>query len=292
MAESGSAETAVAALPGRQRLAKTMAGCQKAGGGHPILQEDPTAVSDTRHASKGVTARPRGGEVEGLSAWWWLALPVAVLAGLSVLGLSAPDVYRTYVDGEQGLLEMSQAALMLASTVLAARMLAWPAVRRRWPLFGWLALATIGAGYVTGEELSWGQHLLNWSTPEYWAAVNDQNETNLHNVSSWLDQKPRALLELGVIAGGIVLPLAALRYPSIRSARAGIVVPPLLCLPSAAIAEAVRLVERVADWTGTKEMAVLIRPAEHQELYFYLFILFYLVVLSWRLRALDDPQAA
>ncbi|MGF1630198.1 MAG: hypothetical protein ACFCUT_12070 [Kiloniellaceae bacterium] len=224
---------------------------------------------------------------EGFSAWLWLGFPIATAVVLSFLGRAEPDFYDAWVHGEKGLLEMSQAAVMVVAAILGLFLLVLPVVRQ-WPaLFGWVFLATAGSFYVAGEELSWGQHLLNWSTPEYWGAINDQNETNLHNISSWLDQKPRALLEIGVIFGGIVLPLAALYYTSIRTSWIGIIVPPFLCLPSAVLAEAIRLFERVADWTGGDAGALFIRPAEYQEFYFYLFVLFYLIVLGQRLRALQ-----
>ena len=54
---------------------------------------------------------------------------------------------------------------------------------------------------------SWGQHFLGWESSEFWQDINDQSETNLHNTSSWLDQKPRLILEIGVMVGGIVIPL-------------------------------------------------------------------------------------
>ena len=226
----------------------------------------------------------RGGGTEGFSAWWWLGLPVASLVTMSLLGQWAPGLYQDHVDGEQGVLEMAQAAAMAAATVVGTRLLLRPELRRRPALFAWAMLATACSAYVAGEELSWGQHLFDWSTPEGWRAINDQGETNLHNTSSWLDQKPRALLETGVIVGGIVLPLAALRLPTIRGGRFGIVVPPMLCLPSAVLAEATRLVERLGDGFGLDAGNLLIRPAEYQELYFYVFILFYLIVLAQRTR--------
>ncbi|WP_394692090.1 hypothetical protein [Hyphobacterium sp.] len=46
-------------------------------------------------------------------------------------------------------------------------------------LFVLLGLAAI---VIAGEEMSWGQWIFGWSTPETLAAVNLQNETNLHNL--------------------------------------------------------------------------------------------------------------
>ncbi|MCL2173683.1 hypothetical protein FWH58_00045 [Candidatus Saccharibacteria bacterium] len=35
---------------------------------------------------------------------------------------------------------------------------------------------------MAGEELSWGQRIFHWSTPDSWKAINAQHETNLHNL--------------------------------------------------------------------------------------------------------------
>ena len=40
-----------------------------------------------------------------------------------------------------------------------------------------------------------------------WKELNDQAETNLHNVHALFDQVPRALLTLGILVGAVVLPL-------------------------------------------------------------------------------------
>lgn len=73
-------------------------------------------------------------------------------------------------------------------------------------LTAWFGSALLGCFYVAGEEVSWGQWFFYWETPAGWAEINDQRETNLHNTSSWLDQKPRILLELGIVMSGLVLP--------------------------------------------------------------------------------------
>ena len=62
--------------------------------------------------------------------------------------------------------------------------------------------------FLLGEEASWGQHYFNWETGGWFAQVNDQGETNFHNTpDGWLDQKPRAILQLGMILGAIAHPL-------------------------------------------------------------------------------------
>ena len=40
--------------------------------------------------------------------------------------------------------------------------------------------------FIAGEEISWGQRIFSFSTPEILTAINDQNEFNLHNVNKKL----------------------------------------------------------------------------------------------------------
>ncbi len=242
-------------------------------------------------ASEPGTAGPPGGPPGGAAAmprFWWLWLPVAVVLALFAWPRAFPASYGAWVSGELGVLESLQVLILLASLVLAGRMLVLAQVRRQPLLWAWVALAALGSLYTGGEEASWGQHYFGWGTPEGWQELNDQNETNLHNTSSWLDQKPRTLLELGVIVGGILIPLAALRWPAIRRARLAILLPPLLCLPSAVIAEAVRMSERVLNALAPGT-TLFERASEVQELYFYLFILLYLMALRGRLRSAAEP---
>ncbi len=223
-------------------------------------------------------------EVGTLSALWWLWLPLAGALALLVLPQVSRAGYEAWVAGERGALESLHVVVLLASLVLALSLLARPELRGRRLLQLWLGVAALGSLYVAGEEASWGQNYFQWSTPEYWQAVNDQGETNLHNTSAWLDQKPRGLLEIGVVIGGILIPLAALRWPQIRRSRLAIILPPMVCLPSALIAEFAAVSERVLNLFGVAG-GLFYRTSEIQEMYFYLFILLYLIVLRRRLLA-------
>ena len=209
---------------------------------------------------------------------WTLWLPLGLAVALALLGSLAPAWYEAWMNGEQGVVEFGQWLALVAAAIVAARLLARPECRSRPALLVWLALAGLACFYVAGEEISWGQHLLRWNTPEYWRAVNDQQETNLHNTSSWFDQKPRALLELGVIAGGLVAPLLRRLRPSLFRGLVDLLAPTAATLPVALLAELAGLSKRL-------EIPVFFRPSEIQELYFYLFVLLYLIVLRSRARA-------
>ena len=64
-----------------------------------------------------------------------------------------------------------------------------------------LIIYIIGLIYYFGE-ISWGQHFFKWNTPEFFENYNNQNETNIHNISNLFDQLPRTLVLLfcGIIA--------------------------------------------------------------------------------------------
>ena len=223
-------------------------------------------------------------QAERLPVWLFLWLPLAVALVLIVVGHADLQFYETYIGSEVGVLEGSHVVIPLISVVYCLRILALPEARRDRLIFIWILLGMLGSIYLAGEEASWGQHYVGWVTPEGWQALNDQGETNLHNTSSWFDQKPRSLLEIGVIVGGIIIPLLALKRPQIRQGRFAVFLPPLVCLPVAVIAEFAKNWERLQG-EGLWDIVIFQRASEIQELYFVLFILFYLVVFRKRLLA-------
>ena len=75
-----------------------------------------------------------------------------------------------------------------------------------------LFLSFIGILYFAGEEVSWGQNWFNWKTPDFLLVLNDQSETNIHNISSWFDQKPRIIIETIIILFGFIYPLMNIIY--------------------------------------------------------------------------------
>lgn len=110
-------------------------------------------------------------------------------------------------SSELGVLESVQNVVLLIALVLMIR-LAIVAPERYLRL--WAIFIALGTFWLLGEEISWGQHYFGWVSGEMFEQINDQGETNLHNTAAsdgWLDQKPRAILLLGMILGTIVHPL-------------------------------------------------------------------------------------
>ena len=42
-----------------------------------------------------------------------------------------------------------------------------------------------------GEEISWGQRIFNWETPQIFKTINKQKETNFHNIRLFNDHRDR-----------------------------------------------------------------------------------------------------
>ena len=86
--------------------------------------------------------------------------------------------YRRSLE-EGGIVEWATFLLLLIS----AYILFSCARNMRSSLFRVIYYILSGFSFVIGmEEMSWGQMIFNWKTPSQLALINDQGETNLHNI--------------------------------------------------------------------------------------------------------------
>ncbi len=224
-----------------------------------------------------------------ISAWLWLGFPVLFLAFIVSVALYDFELARDMVARENNLVELGTVIILIPGIILGFRCfwLRHLVLNRR--LIVWIMLVTAACVYFGGEELSWGQQLFKWETPEKIQAVNDQNETNLHNISSWLDQKPRLLVELWILVGGLVLPiwrfLRRINYSS-DNWRYWFW-PDYVCLPAATLAILVKVPERLRDFFGYNLFEHNVRYSELQELYIALFLSLYLYSFCTRLKKIN-----
>jgi hypothetical protein len=93
----------------------------------------------------------------------------------------------------------------------------------------WLLLLAVFFFVCFGEEVSWGQRIFGWATPETWKEVNGHSETNLHNILDNAKVDAGRLLTLIALSYGVLLPI--LDRFSERARRfiawSGVPVPPL-----------------------------------------------------------------
>jgi hypothetical protein len=189
--------------------------------------------------------------------------------------------------GEAGIIEnMTVLFLVLAIGFCIASLSRANRLQLSGSIKAWLFILIIGAAYFALEEISYGQHMFGWGTAETWKELNDQDETNLHNVHSLFDQVPRALLSLGILIGGVILPLYR-HFRAIKldeSSRFYWQWPTLDCVT---IGLMVILIRPVLTVVETKA----INTGEMKENLIALFILLYCVSIHSRLRQKKLPAA-
>jgi len=142
-----------------------------------------------------------------------------------------PRLFLWLVD-EDALLEWLQFIFLLPASLLFA----WISTRLlrtgpRW--LGMLyALLALGAFFLAGEEISWGQRIFGWRTPEALEAVNAQHEISVHNIFGFHQLFIYAAM-LGGMYGALV-PLVRLAFSADRrrSLVGYLLVPPLCLVPA------------------------------------------------------------
>jgi hypothetical protein len=192
---------------------------------------------------------------------------VAVIAVLSfVIKTPFRDVFR-FVTAEDSLLEWPQFLFIFSASII----------------FGWLGiqfvrqgqqavglvylLLALGAFFVAGEEISWGQRIFGWSTPDTLDAINHQGETNVHNIR-WVQTAFGYVLLLGA-AYGTLAPIAEARFwrgPA-RPALNFLFIPPLCAVPAFLMPFGYKLF-RTLIWPGTDFTVVKFGEAPELCLYF------------------------
>jgi hypothetical protein len=228
----------------------------------------------------------------GLSeAWWWLGIPIA--AALFIVGSHAVDPAWNgrWMTGESGILETAQFIFMVIGFAIAVQLLFSPFVRRRPWVLAATAVAALACLFIGGEEVSWGQHIFFWQEPNLVTAVNDEGELSLHNMNKGFERGPRTLLEIGVFAGGLVVPLLCAYAPWLRQSRLALFLPAAALLPTALFASLFKLAGRLGEY-DVMSFAVAARPSEAVEFYLYFFIMAYLIVFERRIAALETEGSS
>jgi hypothetical protein len=196
------------------------------------------------------------------------------------------DVYMRVILSEGGAVENLTVLFLFVAVVASVRLI----VRGNLPdrlLPLWLAMLVLGCIYFAGEEASWGQHLFGWTTPDTWAAINDQQETNIHNTIGLFDQVPRMGLAAAALVGGIVVPILRRREPDAPGKFWNIhpwYWPTLVCTPCAILALCVSLPGKLLGSLGAQVPHIVrVAPGECKELYLAMFLMLYVLSMSKRM---------
>ncbi|PCJ93985.1 MAG: hypothetical protein COA52_06085 [Hyphomicrobiales bacterium] len=207
--------------------------------------------------------------------FFYIWMPPLIAIAVLALAMASTDLYKVFAADEVGLLETIHIIIPLVGFVIAVRLFfiyRKAGNRTGMALIGFAALVCL---YIGGEEASYGQHFFGWKAQGLVLELNDQQETNLHNMSYWFDQKPRLVLELAIIFGGLLLPIFPDFFKKYVPKGLWLYAPTTLFLPTSVLMVLVRLPERL-NFEGAALFPSIIRYSELQEVYLYLFITLYL----------------
>ncbi len=131
--------------------------------------------------------------IRGNMTFLLLIFPFWLLAAVTVFWLYYPEIYDFFKIEDSGIEYFTFFAYIMTSIF---GVLGLKAFRKRAAgSAGVKTLGTIvysmiiiGAFFVAGEEVSWGQRFIGFETPPDIKAVNDQNEFNLHNTPQFMEK--------------------------------------------------------------------------------------------------------
>jgi hypothetical protein len=227
----------------------------------------------------------------------WL-FPIAVYPVLIASIFVSYDFWY-FMKHKEGGIERLAVVCLLVGVGYGVRMLLAHrrALPRAW-LVWWFAIATAGMVFVAGEEVSWGQHLGLWGAedvPEPIREINDQGETNIHNIvgiGNAIDRGSTNLVIVGTFVAFFILPIVQrvkgtampcddpgyLFWPTRAGFWAGVGVS-IIPLPL-----------QIYEWTTGREGSFDWRHSEIHEFYIALLMMTYMVSVHHRLRAYAAVQ--
>ncbi|MDH3749790.1 MAG: tetratricopeptide repeat protein [Gammaproteobacteria bacterium] len=155
-----------------------------------------------------------------------------ILGGYTLMAFNYPLAYiwATYEDLVG---EWSQTYFFFAAAILSV-IVAQQKSRYRW----FFALLAIACSYVVLEEISWGQRIFGFETPEFLKARNLQGEANLHNLftgphKTLLKDLISIAVSVSIVGFGLLYPLLLSRKWKIAlwADKLGVAAPPLVLAP-------------------------------------------------------------
>jgi hypothetical protein len=211
---------------------------------------------------------------------WSLAVGPLVVAALIALTIPNRALYVAIIE-EDGIVEWVQMGALLGLVVLGAAITGRLLARRRVAAGLLYLVATVATVFILGEEISWGQRILGWATPEDLANLNRQGETNIHNIGQTLHAMNLLMLTAALVAAAVPVAWHIWAGDRARQVEEYLLVPPLFLATSFLFAAAYRLVRLAFIPEGRY---VISRFQEVAELAFYVALVAFAFLVFRRLR--------
>jgi hypothetical protein len=220
-----------------------------------------------------------------LPLWIWLYFPVALIAiQLMAFEFLNYEIYYKLFETELGLIEILTALFAFFAIITGCQI--W-LIRSNFPSIKYntyIILLIFGSTYTLGEEISWGQHYMEWSTPDWFIEMNVQKETNLHNIHDIFGVLPKMFLEWSIYICGIILTLKFRKNNTTFDRQTDWkywILPSFIIFPSAILAFLFRFTDRIETWF---RLDFKISPGETHECLLIYIVLIYMLSLHKRLK--------
>ncbi|MDP9195359.1 MAG: hypothetical protein M3O22_01100 [Pseudomonadota bacterium] len=195
-----------------------------------------------------------------------------------VEGVLVPEQKKVFYS-EYGPVEILQEAMLFLCLVFSIYILTRINPDQSKWLKIWIGIAALGCFYVFIEEISWGQKIFRWNTPEFWMEINTQRETNIHNTSQIFNRVPRGILETGILVAGIIIPVLRKYAPSALPKKISAIYPASEIMFISILATIIKILEHFPSRLGIQ---VFWRKSEVMETFFYCFVFLYLFSIFHR----------
>jgi len=119
------------------------------------------------------------------------------------------DAFRYQLVAEDGFTETLTVLSLLLVTVICIYRLVKLRHHRALIFLGMTGFIGLAGLFGAGEEISWGQRIFEWQTPDYFLKHNKQDETGLHNLVVEIDGEK---ISINKVIFGTGLALAMLIY--------------------------------------------------------------------------------
>lgn len=143
-----------------------------------------------------------------------------------------------------------------------------------------------------GEEISWGQHYFGWEASDSIAAINRQNETNLHNIHKIFGVVPKIFLEWTIYMTGVfsLVRLCQGTAPYHPGHHWQFWYLPIhVVILTSILAIIYRIIDRIENWF---HLDFLIDPDEMHECLLSLFLVLYMLSIYRRLNFQSEELLA